>query len=125
MKKILVVDDEPDIVLLTASRLRTHGYEVISASNGREGLEKASQEHPDLVLLDIIMPGIDGFAVLKELRGGQETHKIPVVMFTAKGQKSDVARAVSFGATDYIVKPFQASALLEKVREALGREENA
>lgn len=118
-KKILVVDDEPNIVRTVADRLKMRGYDVVTATDGEEGIEMALAEKPDLILLDIVMPKLDGNATLDRLRRLKETQGIPVFMLTARSQAEDVTRATSAGAVDYVVKPFDLVALLEKIETVL------
>ena len=118
-KRILVVDDEPHSVKMVESRLRANGYDVITAGNGAEGLEKARKEAPDLILLDIVMPQMNGHETLSKLKESSETKSIPVIMFTSKGQVDDVERATYGGAVDYIVKPFDPIMMLNKIKKAL------
>ena len=118
-KRILVVDDEPHSVKMVESRLRANGYDVITAGNGAEGLEKARKEAPDLILLDIVMPQMNGHETLSKLKESSETKSIPVIMFTSKGQVDDVERATYGGAIDYIVKPFDPIMMLNKIKKAL------
>ncbi len=118
-KKILIVDDEPHIVKMVESRLKANGYEVITANNGADGFEKASQEKPDLIILDMLMPKMDGPTALIKLKTVEGTKNIPVIMFTAKGQPADIEMAQQRGADDYVVKPFSPPVLLEKIRKAL------
>ncbi|MDD5348423.1 MAG: response regulator [Candidatus Omnitrophica bacterium] len=124
--KVLVVDDEPNIVKLVESRLKANGYDVVSAVNGKQGLEKARTQKPDLVLLDIMMPEMNGEAVLIELKKDPATEPIPVIMLTAKQDADDIVRCVhDLGATDYIVKPFVAGEFLRKINVALAPEQKA
>lgn len=118
-QKILVVDDEPHLVEVMASRLRANRYEVVTAVLGREGLEKAKKEKPDLILLDILMPDMDGHQVLSHLKEMAETRNIPVMMLTVKKWSEDIKNAMAGGAVDYVVKPFDPSVLLEKIRGVL------
>ena len=118
-KKILVVDDEPSLVMMVESRLKANRYGVIIANNGIECLEKAQTEKPDLILLDIMMPEMDGFQTLEKLRENNQTKSIPVIMLTAKSQLDDVNKAANLGVTDYIVKPFSPVVFLEKIHKAL------
>lgn len=118
-KKILVVDDEPYLVELVQTRLRANRYEVVTAVSGKEGLEKAKREKPDLILLDILMPDMDGYQVLRQLKAGRDTRGIPVMMLTVKEWSEDIEKAIAGGAIDYIVKPFNPSSLLEKIKRAL------
>ncbi|MBU0571081.1 MAG: response regulator [Candidatus Omnitrophica bacterium] len=121
MKKnrILVVDDETNLVKAIEIRLKQANYEVLTAGDGIEGLEKAKKERPDLILLDVLMPGMDGYQTLVELKALDETKSIPVVMLTAKGQVEDVVTAQGMGADDYVVKPYNFIILLEKIRNLL------
>jgi len=120
MKKVLIVDDKLEVVELVTATLEGEDYQIISASDGREALEKIGKEKPDLVLLDIIMPKMDGFEVLSELKKDSRTKEIPVIMLTARGQKLDKDKGGELGAQDYIVKPFSPSHLLHKIEEVLG-----
>jgi len=117
MKKILVIDDEPEMVEMLKMRLEASGYIVISASNGRQGLEIAQKEKPDLILLDIMMPEIDGFGVLSRLKNNAETGLIPVIMLTAKAETSSIIQAQKLFANDYIVKPFEPKQLLDLIKK--------
>ena len=117
--KILVIDDEERVRDMIKFRLCLLGYEVVEATNGRDGLEAASREQPDLVLLDIMMPDVDGFQVCDRLKENEETREIPVVMLTAKGEAMDVARAYNCGAEDYVVKPYDPRVLHQKVAKNL------
>lgn len=118
--KILVIDDEPHLVEVLANRLQTNHYEVLTAVTGREGLEKAVKEKPDLILLDILMSDLDGYRLLQSLREKAETKSIPVIMLTVKKWSEDIQRAISGGAVDYVVKPFDPNNLLGKIKRALG-----
>ena len=118
-KKILLVDDEIQLADMVKMRLEANNYDVITASGGIEGLEKAEKDDPDLILLDILMPGMDGYQTLEKLKENSETKSIPVIMLTAKGQADDLTRSVSLGAIDYVVKPFSPVKLLEKIKRAL------
>lgn len=117
--KILVVDDEPNIVQTLQDRLEMNEYIVSTAGNGREGLKKAQQEKPDVILLDVIMPVMDGHEMLEVLRKQPECNDISVIMLTARSQTQDIARANACGIDDYIVKPFDLSELLEKIETVL------
>ncbi len=117
--KILVVDDEPDLVLMLQDKLEMSGYEVITASNGKEGLEKAIEDGPDVVLLDVQMPVMDGLEMLEALRKHPEGVSKVVIMVSVRSQKDDLNRAEACGVKDYVVKPFELSALVEKVGEVL------
>jgi DNA-binding response OmpR family regulator len=116
---ILVVDDEDDILLLCRVNLEFEGYRVATASSGVEGLELARELRPSMILLDVMMPSMDGWHVLEALKADSETSSIPVVMLTARVQGEDQMRGWSGGATDYIMKPFSPVALLETIRSVL------
>ena len=117
--KILVVDDEPQLVELLKMRLEVMGYSVLTAYDGQEGLAKATQEHPDLILLDIMMPKMDGCETLSRLKQQPETRAIPVIMLTAKGDTHSITRLQALRATDYFIKPFDATELLAFIRKYL------
>ena len=117
--KILVVDDEPNIVQTLQDRLEMNGYRVVTACNGRDGLEKAVSEKPEIILLDVIMPIMDGHEMLEHLRKTEEGKNASVIMLTARSQNQDIARATACGIDDYIVKPFDLSELLEKIETIL------
>ena len=118
-KKILIVDDNPDIVRLLTLRLKTNGFEVIATEDGETAIKKANQEKPDLILLDIRMPEMDGFQVLAKLKGSLQTKAIPVIMLTAEAKTEVIKRASEAGAIDYAVKPFEIISVLKKIRKAL------
>ena len=120
MKKILIADDRYEVVELVKATLEGEDYQIIDACDGREALEKIGKEKPSLVLLDIIMPKMDGFEVLSEVKKDSRTKEIPVIMLTARGQKLDKDKGRRLGAQDYIVKPFSPSHLLHKIEEVLG-----
>ncbi len=122
MKKtcILVVDDEVSIIRFVSARLRKEGYEIITASNGEEALLRAEEENPTLVLLDIMMPKMDGFEVCRRLR---EWSEVPIIMLSAKGEESDKVKCLDLGADDYVTKPFGGEELLARVRAVLRRAE--
>ena len=115
MAKILAIDDEPEFLEQVKIFLEQEGHKVETALDGVTGLEKVSQFQPGLILLDIIMPGMDGFEVLKRLSWKQGTNQIPVVMLTAKGETESVFKAQDLSAMDYLIKPFTAESLLEVV----------
>lgn len=114
-KKILMIDDEPDFVEMVRMRLEANGYEVCTASAGEEGLKVAQAENPHLILLDVMMPGMDGFQVLRKLRSMPDTKYIPVIMLTARGESKAIFKAQEEGVTDYLIKPCDAPALLETI----------
>ncbi|PKN94929.1 MAG: DNA-binding response regulator [Chloroflexi bacterium HGW-Chloroflexi-6] len=116
--KILVVDDEPRYLRLLEANLRTEGYEVISAQDGLQAVEIFSATPTDLILLDVMMPKLDGFAVCQRIR---QFSNVPVIMLTAKGEEQDRVRGLDMGADDYLTKPFSATELLARVRAVLRR----
>ena len=118
-KKILIVDDERDIVKGLTIRLQSHGYEVVTAFDGAQGLFVAHKESPDLVLLDIRMPAGDGFSVAQQLRKSTDTLHIPIIFLTGSPEKNSEQRAEQLGARFYIKKPYDPEELLDAVRRAL------
>lgn len=121
MALILVVEDEPDMAMGLQDNLQFEGYEVILADDGEEGLRRCLEDHPDLLLLDVMLPKIDGFEVCKRVR--QAGKSIPILMLTARGQEIDVVRGLELGADDYITKPFAVRELLARIKAALRRRE--
>lgn len=117
-KKILIVDDEPRYLRLLEANLRTEGYEVVTAQDGLQALEAFSSQLIDLVLLDVMMPRMDGFAATQRIR---EFSNVPIIILTAKGEEQDRVRGLDLGADDYMVKPFSATELLARVRAVLRR----
>lgn len=115
-KKILAVDDERHIVRLVEVNLQRAGYQVVTAYDGREALEKVKAEEPDLIVLDVMMPYMDGFEVLKNLKADPVTAEIPVIMLTAKAQDADVFRGWQSGVDCYLTKPFNPMELLTFVK---------
>jgi len=115
-KKILACDDERHIVRLIQVNLERAGYNVVTAFDGTEALRKVEAEHPDLIVLDVMMPKMDGFEVLKRLQANPETRDIPVIMLTAKAQDADVFRGWSSGVSSYLTKPFNPLELLTFIR---------
>jgi two-component system alkaline phosphatase synthesis response regulator PhoP/two-component system response regulator VicR len=115
-KKILAVDDERHIVRLIQVNLERAGYQVVTAFDGTEGLKKVESEKPDLIVLDVMMPRMDGFEVLKRLQANPETRGIPVIMLTAKAQDTDVFRGWSSGVSAYLTKPFNPLELITFVK---------
>ena len=125
-RTVMVVDDDTDIVDLTRTILEGGGYRVVAASSGPEALQKLEQGHPDLILLDINMPGMDGFQVLRVLKVDATTSAIPVALFSIKMEVRDRLHGLQEGAFDYITKPFSCDELLgrvERIFEALGGRE--
>ena len=115
-KKILVVDDEKHIVRLVQVNLERAGYEVVTAYDGEEALQKVKQERPDLIVLDVMMPKMDGFEVMKHLKADPTTRDIPVIMLTAKAQDADVFKGWQSGVDCYLTKPFNPLELLTFIR---------
>jgi DNA-binding response OmpR family regulator len=118
VKRILVVDDEPRYVRLMEANLISEGYDVTKAYDGQSAVEMVADTQPDLVLLDVMMPGLDGFGACERIR---EFSSIPIIMVTAKGEEQDRVRGLDVGADDYIVKPFSATEVLARVRAVLRR----
>jgi len=116
--RILVVDDEPRYVRLMEANLTTEGYQVLKAYDGQNAVEIVAEKQPDLVLLDVMMPGLNGFSACERIR---EFSNVPIIMVTAKGEEQDRVRGLDVGADDYIVKPFSATELLARVRAVLRR----
>jgi len=123
MPKILVVEDEPENQLAIQVILTVEGFEVVSVEDGRLALQTAKEQRPDLILLDVMMPEINGFEVLAQLRHDEATKDIPVIMLTALAQRSDVAKAVEAGVDDYVAKPFEPDDLIERIRKAIVKRE--
>lgn len=118
--KVLVVDDEPFNVDYLQQELEDCDYQVITAFNGREALDKIHKEHPDLVLLDLMMPVLDGFAVLSEVKGDNVLRDIPIIIVSAASDSKSVVKGIKQGAEDYITKPVDPTLLVQKLKEYLG-----
>ncbi len=118
-KKIMAVDDERHIVRLIQVNLERAGYQVVTAFDGPAALKKADSEKPDLIVLDVMMPKMDGFEVLKRLQANPETREIPIIMLTAKAQDADVFRGWSSGVSAYLTKPFNPLELITFVKRIL------
>jgi two-component system phosphate regulon response regulator PhoB len=123
--RILAVDDEEDIRELVRYNLEKEGFEVFTAESGERALELIRSKRPDLVLLDLMLPGMDGFEVCRILKRNEETCQIPIVMLTAKGEESDIVVGLELGAEDYVTKPFSLKVLTARVRSALRRRRSA
>lgn len=119
-RRILVVDDEPDLVHAVRLYLEMEGYLVFAASNGYEALEKVREKLPDLIVLDVMMPEMDGFETLRRIR---EAHHVPVIMLTVRGEEPDKVRGLQLGADDYVTKPFSQRELLSRIQAVLRRAE--
>ncbi|MFA4889701.1 MAG: response regulator [Candidatus Omnitrophota bacterium] len=118
-KRILIVDDEKDLVETLTFRLKANNYEVIKAYDGQEGLDNARKEKPDLIILDLMLPRMDGYKVCGLLKSDTRYSKIPVILFTARAQESDKKMGEEVGADAYITKPFEPAVLLAKIAELL------
>lgn len=119
MTKVMVVDDEPNILLSLEFLMQQAGFSVTTAEDGETALERISETEPDLVLLDISLPGISGFDVLEHLRKDERFTRLPVIMLTAHGREVEKEKGMALGADDYITKPFSTQALVQKVRNLL------
>ncbi len=119
-KKILLVDDADTILMMERMILNRGGYELITAKDGQEAVAKAVAERPDLILLDIVMPRMNGFEALKQLRSQEATKAIPIMMVTTRGEEENVEAGFASGCDDYITKPLNGSEVLAKVRSYLG-----
>jgi len=120
-EKILIVDDEKDIVKMLDYNLKKEGFRVISAYDGEDALDMAAREHPDLIVLDLMLPGIDGLEVCKTLKKESKTASIPIIMLTAKTQESDKVVGLELGADDYVTKPFSPRELIARIKAVLRR----
>lgn len=118
-KKVLAIDDENDILLIIKSALHGEGYDVVTATNGYDGLALAEDAAPDLIILDIMMPEMDGFEVLKQLKENEKTAQIPIVILTGMSSKEKIREAIDKGIDYYIVKPFDYQDLVSKVKIAI------
>src|SRR6187399_3038372 len=121
MAKILVVDDEPDALELVSFNLKAAGYEVVTADDGNDAVKKARQHAPDLILLDVMLPEVDGLEVCKLLRRDAATAAIPIIMLTAKAAEIDRVLGLELGADDYLTKPFSPRELVLRVKSLLKR----
>jgi DNA-binding response OmpR family regulator len=119
-KRILIVDDEEDIAFSVARRLTAAGFETICAEDGVEGLRRAQTERPDLIVLDLMLPKMDGYKVCRLLKFDERFKHIPIIMLTARTQQEDAALGREMGADFYMTKPFDAGALLDKINELVG-----
>ena len=119
--RILVVDDEPDITALVAYHLAKAGYRVVTAASGAEALRAAREERPDLVILDLMLPGVSGYDVLAEMRAREETRDVGVILLTARREEADRIRGLSLGADDYLTKPFSPQELILRVGAVIRR----
>ncbi len=120
-KKILIVDDEEDILEITRYNLSREGYQVICVTSGEDALKKARSEIPNLIVLDLMLPGLDGLEVCKLLKNDPKTSHIPIIMLTAKDEEADIVTGLELGADDYITKPFSPRVLAARVKAVLRR----
>ena len=120
-KNILVVEDDSDIRELISFNLKNEGYQVFEANDGEVGIDKARNNNPDLILLDLMLPGIQGLDVCRIIKSDQETKEIPIIMVTALGQEEDIVKGLETGADDYITKPFSIKVLIARVNAVLKR----
>ncbi len=118
---VLVADDDRDILDLVAFRLDRAGYEVLKAADGEAALELAVEREPDLAVLDVMMPRLDGYAVTRSIRTVRQIQRMPVILLTARVQEADIARGFEAGADDYVKKPFSPGELRARVQAVLGR----
>ncbi len=119
--KILIVDDEPDTLIPLKRALELEDYNVIEAHDGVEALEKVRDEIPDLMILDLMLPGLDGFEVCQRLKGDETTRSIPIIMLTAKSEVPDKVKGIELGADDYVTKPFDLAELRARIKAVLRR----
>ena len=120
-RRVMVVEDEPENRLFIGLMLRTEGYDVVEADDGPSAFELLSAQEPDLILLDVMMPGLNGWEVFEKLRENPRWARIPVVMLTALAQRADVERAVELGVDGYLTKPFEPADLIHKIEETLSQ----
>ena len=120
-RTVLVADDDEDILQLVSFRLERAGYTVVTAADGQQALAAAREHHPDLAVLDVMMPGLNGYEVTRQLRADAATAQIPVILLTARVQEADVSRGFEAGADDYLRKPFSPQELRSRVQAILAR----
>jgi DNA-binding response OmpR family regulator len=118
---ILIADDDPDILALVSFRLERAGYAVVQARNGEEAVQLALARRPDLAVIDVMMPRVDGYEATRQLRQHEETSRMPIILLTARVQEEDIARGFDAGADDYVKKPFSPQELGSRVQAVLGR----
>jgi DNA-binding response OmpR family regulator len=124
-KRVLVVDDERDLVDMVAVNLQRAGYEVLTAYNGLDAVEVAKKEIPDLILLDLMLPGIDGNEITRRLKSDTRTDGVPIVMLSARGEETDIVVGLTLGADDYVTKPFSPKVLIARMAAVLRRKESS
>jgi len=118
-KRILIIEDDPSVLRAISYMLEKEGYQVLTATNGLEGLSKAKGENPDLLILDVMLPGIDGFEICHRLRAESQIAHLPILMLSAKGQATDRSTGLQVGADEYLTKPVERSVLLSKIEALL------
>jgi DNA-binding response OmpR family regulator len=119
ISKILIIEDDPSFLRAVSHIVEKEGYEVITATNGMTGLRMAKEENPDLLILDVMLPGIDGFEIASRLRGEPPTDELPIIMLSAKGQDADKTTGLNVGVNEYLTKPVDRALLLEKITSLL------
>jgi len=118
--KILLIEDDPFLLSMYATKFELEGFEIISADDGEKALKAASKEKPDIILLDVLLPKMDGFEVLKELKKNEETKAVPVILLTNLSQRDDVEKGLALGAVDYLIKAhFMPTEVVEKIKKTL------
>jgi DNA-binding response OmpR family regulator len=122
-KRILLVEDEPNIVVSLTFLLERAGFDVATETNGQKALETILEDPPDTLVLDVMLPGLDGFEILRRVRADQRVEKLPVLMLTAKGQREDRKNALEFGADKFITKPFSNAEIVEVVQDLVARDQ--
>lgn len=120
-KRILIVEDEAEMLKALQLRLESNGYEVLAAQDGMSGLHQARKEKPDLILLDVMLPKMDGFRICRMLKFDQDYRHIPIIMLTAKVQAADMEQGLAMGADAYMTKPYKAEELVAKIQDLLGK----
>ncbi|MDX1250848.1 MAG: twitching motility response regulator PilH [Gammaproteobacteria bacterium] len=121
MARVLIVDDSPTEAYVLKGMLEKNGYQTVAASSGEEGIAKSKTEKPDLILMDVVMPGLNGFQATRQITKDPETAAIPVIIVTTKNQETDKVWGLRQGAKDYVTKPVDESELMSKVKTVMGR----
>ena len=119
--KVLIIEDERSLASVLALNLQREGFEVMMAQDGRDGLRQAQIKHPDLIVLDLMLPGMPGLEVCRELRAGSQTRDVPIIMVTAKTEESDELIGLAVGADDYVTKPYSVKVLIQRIKKELRR----
>ena len=122
LKKVLIIEDDPSFSRAISHIVEKEGYNVTNASNGMTGLRMVKEDKPDLLILDVMLPGIDGFEICSQLRNEPQTAKLPIIMLSAKGQETDKTTGLKVGADEYLTKPVDRAVLLERVTALLAKE---